>query len=131
VRLAERLQLVDHAQRVIAPIRCLGDRQIVDAADLVEIDKRVRRVDDRQASLDIDRRLEADPVKTPRSWKQASASRRSWGRAAPLSHFLEKRSSRRESDVASGTVKFFNTTKGYGFIQPDGGKGLFVHISAV
>jgi hypothetical protein len=39
--------------------------------------------------------------------------------------------SRENTDVAIGTVKWFNVAKGYGFIQPENGrKGVFVHIQS-
>jgi len=51
---------------------------------------------------------------------------------APIAALMSDLYFRGESNVASGTVKWFNATKGYGFIAPDdGGKDVFVHISAV
>jgi cold shock protein len=52
----------------------------------------------------------------------------------PNRHEVVSRSYRiwETTKVATGTVKWFNATKGYGFIQPDNGsKDVFVHISAV
>ena len=49
------------------------------------------------------------------------------GRCIPWAVFMEER-----HHMANGTVKWFNATKGFGFIAPEGGsKDVFVHISSV
>jgi CspA family cold shock protein len=51
---------------------------------------------------------------------------------AGLSHSCGQQIKRENTEMATGTVKWFNATKGFGFIAPDGGtKDVFVHISAV
>jgi len=50
----------------------------------------------------------------------------------PRYYLLSWEFAEEKTEVAMGTVKWFNATKGFGFIQPDdGGKDVFVHISAV
>jgi CspA family cold shock protein len=51
---------------------------------------------------------------------------------AGLPHPAGSNSEQETADMANGTVKWFNTTKGFGFIAPEtGGKDVFVHISSL
>jgi CspA family cold shock protein len=55
-----------------------------------------------------------------------------WGNLRTLSVAAAFREKKGSTSMPRGTVKWFNPTKGYGFIAPEtGGKDIFVHISAV
>ena len=89
---------------------------------------RLRRAKTRVNSQDIWKEGRHQPILRARQLTPAGFA------CLPNRHDVVSRSYRiwETIKVATGTVKWFNATKGYGFIQPDNGsKDVFVHISAV